>query len=981
MLKRRDIYLKIEKLPGYSPVAPDDAEHDKYRLDCMRGEGHEGGRIPDSEVEMRRIDALVYREYLDPLYTVPNTAKMVAADINEPRWERRIPGAFLYAVPGERLFIHVLNEDEEPHSFHMHGLHYGIDSDGSYPFGLANKDGQRSDEICPGDSWSYVFDVTRDTIGVWPFHDHYRNIMDTANRGLFGGLVVRDPECEKPDLEVPFFLHRLAGTRNNSLFDSGTLNNAGTFDYSFIAAGSYDYMCRFHPMSGKVVVAAGEPPSASVQILGGPPRFDPAEVRVAPGGAVHWVNNDAMVHTVTESGGSGQVSYCINGRSFVGNTPTIVAETGKKIRWYVFNLDLELWHNFHPHSQRWRWSDEIVDTRSLGPAESFRADTQVPPVILSYENWYGKDYGPRTPLGHKLHHHGGHGAAGGAQHGHGATGHAGHAAARLIQPMRPHHPGHDEEDKDCVRLRGDFLVHCHVEMHMMQGMSALVRAIQNVKDPEELEKESGVLLPKAKDLPECPDVDPGRCRKSDSGGTWATLPDLPIFVVHAALLTTGRVLLWSGTAEVGHPLESRVWNPADGTLAAQTYAVDLFCAGQTFLPDGRLLIGGGAPQGALNSTHIFNPTGETWTRIADMNAARWYPTIVPLPDGRALAVSGSGVSSVEVFDPATGNWTGVAGATRSFPELYPSLHVIPSGEIFYTRCGWAVADTINRQTGYLRLTGPASGSWVNLAQQQFTDREEGTAVMMIDTTVSPESAKIVVIGGGVTGGPINTNPQSVEMIDVSTLTPAPAWQRLADMNFRRTNVNAVLLPDGNILVIGGQRAGKWAADPQPVLEGEVYDPATNTWAVTAPMQFPRQYHSIAVLLPDGRVLSAGGVDPANPIDRDQRSAEVFSPAYLFRGPRPTIASAPATVAFGSAFSVNTPDAARIDSVVLLRTIATTHHTDAGQRYVKLRISSRTASQLTAQAPGNGNIAPPGFYLLFIVANNGVPSIGNFIRLG
>ena len=974
MLRRRDIYLKIEKVPGYSPVAPDDSEHDKYRVDCLRGEGHEDGRIPDGEVEMRRLDALTYREYLDPDYTVPNTAKIVPADINEPRFDRRIPGAFLYAHPGERLYIHVLNDDDTPHSFHIHGVIYGIDSDGSFPFGVGNDEDQRSDEICPGDSWTYVFDATEETIGVWPFHDHYRNIGETANLGLFGGLVVRARDCEKADYEVPFFLHRMAGQRNNSLFDSGTLNNGGTFSYTFPAAGSFDYVCRFHPMNGRVIVAAGEASTAAVQMLGGPHRFDPVEARVAPGGTVTWTNNDMVSHTVTESGGSGEPSYCINGRSFVGNTPTIVAESGKKIRWYVFNMDLELWHNFHPHSQRWEWADQNVDVRSLGPAESFLAETIVPPVVLCYE-----DYGPRTPGGHKGHHHGG--------HGHPASP-AGHGMPMAMMAMTAHRvgghippmPGHKPNvDDNC--LRGDFLVHCHVEMHMMQGMSALVRAMQEVRHLKELEKEADFILPRAKDMPECPEVDPNRCRKADGGGKWDTLPDLPIFVVHAALLRTGKVLLWSGTAEVGYSLESRVWNPADGTMTAQNYTVDLFCAGHTFLSDGRLLIAGGAPQGVLRATHIFDPGAETWTRIADMAAARWYPTIVPLADGRALAVSGSGAVSVEVFDPGSATWTTVAGANRSFPELYPSLHVIPSGEVFYSRCGWTVADTVNRQSGYLRMTGPAAGAWNNLAQLQFTDREEGTAVIMIDTTLTPVSAKIMVIGGGVSGGPLQTNAQSVETIDVSTLTPAPAWQRLPDMNFRRTNVNATLLPDGTVLVIGGQRAGKWAADPQPVLEAEIYDPSTNSWTITAPMQFPRQYHSIAVLLPDGRVLSAGGVDPAHPATRDQRNAEVFSPSYLFRGPRPVIANAPANVAFNAVFNVDTPDAAKIGSVVLIRPNSITHHTDAGHRYIKLPITAHTAATVTARAPGNGNIAPPGYYLLFIVTNTGIPSVGRFVHVG
>jgi hypothetical protein len=136
MATRRDFYLRIEAIPGYSPVNPDDDEANPYKRDCLRSPGHGDATIPDAKVEMRRFDALVYREYLDATYTSPNMAKMVAADVNEPRADRRVPSAVLYAEPGERLYIHVLNADDQPHSFHLHGLIYGIDSDGFWPLGV-----------------------------------------------------------------------------------------------------------------------------------------------------------------------------------------------------------------------------------------------------------------------------------------------------------------------------------------------------------------------------------------------------------------------------------------------------------------------------------------------------------------------------------------------------------------------------------------------------------------------------------------------------------------------------------------------------------------------------------------------------------------------------------------------------------------------------------------------------------------------------
>jgi hypothetical protein len=161
-------------------------------------------------------------------------------------------------------------------------------------------------------------------------------------------------------------------------------------------------------------------------------------------------------------------------------------------------------------------------------------------------------------------------------------------------------------------------------------------------------------------------------------------------------------------------------------------------------------------------------------------------------------------------------------------------------------------------------------------------------VLQIDTTVSPPTSTIIAVGGGVSGPATGRNAQSAESIDLTSVGPAASWTRLPDLHFARTNVNVVLLPDGTLLVIGGQRNGKWASDPGAVLEAEIFDPRTGVWTPTAPMAFPRQYHSIAVLIPDGRVLSTGGVDPSPgaPL-RDQRSMEVFSPGLPVHGYPPS----------------------------------------------------------------------------------------------
>ena len=143
--------------------------------------------------------------------------------------ESKDPSTVIWSEPGERLRIHVLNADHDPHSLHVHGLVHGIDSDGSWPMGVAASDGRRSDAICPDEQWCYTFDVTRDTVGAWPFHDHVHEIEAMANRGLFGAIIVRDHEGPKPDIEIPFFLHRMLGSGGDPLFDSGVISGRRSF--------------------------------------------------------------------------------------------------------------------------------------------------------------------------------------------------------------------------------------------------------------------------------------------------------------------------------------------------------------------------------------------------------------------------------------------------------------------------------------------------------------------------------------------------------------------------------------------------------------------------------------------------------------------------------------------------------------------------------------------------------------------------------
>jgi hypothetical protein len=202
------------------------------------------------------------------------------------------------------------------------------------------------------------------------------------------------------------------------------------------------------------------------------------------------------------------------------------------------------------------------------------------------------------------------------------------------------------------------------------------------------------------------------------------------------------------------------------------------------------------------------------------------------------------------------------------------------------------------------------------------------------------------------------------------------------MAFARRHLNATLLPTGEVLVVGGTNGSGFNNAAGSVHAAEIWNPASGTWKTVASNSINRIYHSTAVLLPDARVLVAGAGENFDPDTRtndvDQFNAELYSPPYLFRGPRPTISSTQVNLAYGSSFTVGTPDAGAIAKVTIVRLSSVTHSFDQNQRFMALTFQA-TSSGVTVNAPASPNLAPPGHYLLFLVNAAGVPSVGRFIN--
>ncbi|WP_426733448.1 galactose oxidase-like domain-containing protein [Myxococcus faecalis] len=434
-------------------------------------------------------------------------------------------------------------------------------------------------------------------------------------------------------------------------------------------------------------------------------------------------------------------------------------------------------------------------------------------------------------------------------------------------------------------------------------------------------------------------------------GRWSSVLTWPISATHLSLMPDGKVLFFGEFAEGALP--PRRWDPSTGALTTYPYAgYNIFCSGHSFLSNGKLLVTGGhiASHVGLPDTSAFDFNTNTWTRLPDMNAGRWYPTNTTLSNGDVVVISGEIAGAGDIneipqrFIAGTNTWRTLTSARRNLP-FYPKMFLAPNGQLFYA----------GSLRGSLWLNPNGNGAWTTGPLSNFGGRSYGPAVLI--------DGKVTLFGGG------EPPTATVEQIDLTVA--APSWRYVAPMSIRRRQHNAVLLPDGTVLIVGGSSGSGFDDAASPVRYAELYNPATNTWTSLASQVRYRGYHSTAALLPDGRVLSAGGAN--------ERTAEVFSPPYLFKGARPVITAAPTTSQPGATFSITTPDAARITRVSLIALNSTTHTFDMNQRLLTLAFT-RTSGALTVTAPPNRNLAPPGYYQLFIVNDAGVPSYGRRLRI-
>jgi hypothetical protein len=413
-----------------------------------------------------------------------------------------------------------------------------------------------------------------------------------------------------------------------------------------------------------------------------------------------------------------------------------------------------------------------------------------------------------------------------------------------------------------------------------------------------------------------------------------------------------------------------VWDTLTNSFVAAPVPANVFCSAHEQMADGRIFVAGGTNGGAhigLNVGNVFDPVTQTWTVLPNMASPRWYPTSTALPDGRQLVLAGettcAGCEALipEIYNPTTNTWTRLTSASFSFP-YYPHVYVLPNGKVLVPSVGEEpivsqILD-VNAQTWT-----PVGGS---------TALEGGSSVMY-------RPWKILKTGKTVDpDDPATPSTAVAYVLDMTQTTPI--WRQVASMAFARTYHTLTSLPDGNILVTGGGPTTAATDTAHAIMQAELWSPTSETWTTLSSMHAPRLYHSEAILLPDARVLiMGGGRFEDDTVPTDQFNAEYFSPPYLFKGPRPVITTAPTNLTYGAGFTVQTPDAARIASVALMRFGSVTHAINMGQRFLSLPFTAGSNS-LTITAPPDRNTATPGNYMLFLVDTNGVPSVAAEVRL-
>jgi galactose oxidase len=470
---------------------------------------------------------------------------------------------------------------------------------------------------------------------------------------------------------------------------------------------------------------------------------------------------------------------------------------------------------------------------------------------------------------------------------------------------------------------------------------------------------------------------------TESEGSWGGTIGFPLVPAAAALLPGNKLLTWSAYSNTtfggaNGKTQTAILDLNTGVVTPLTVSNtghDMFCPGVSILADGRILISGGS--NSAKST-IYDPATNTWSAAADMKIPRAYQSNVTLSTGEVFSIGGSwaggqGGKNGEIWSASTG-WRTLANA-----PVAPILTNDPQGVFRSDNHAWLFAMSGGKvfHAGPSRRMNMYTTSGTGTVQDlglraDSSDAMNGNAVMY-------DVGKILTLGGS----PAYQDSDATARAYTIDTNNGVTVRRTGDMAARRAFVNSVVLPDGQVLALGGQAYAKPFSDATAAMAPEIWNPATGIFTALAPMAAPRTYHSVALLLPDARVFVGGG-GLCGSCTTNHLDGQIFTPPYLLNGdgtarPRPSITAAPTTAALGSTIQVTTSGPTPRFSLV--RTSTVTHSVNTDQRRIPLTPTALSGNTASLAIPSDPGVVVPGEYLLFASDANGVPSVAKTIRIG